>query len=283
VDKGTFTAPGAVRSLWTGNIMSANPTNLENQAPVAFRFYHDALAVLRAADVPFLVGGAYAFACYTGIARHTKDLDIFVRPPDARRALQALQRAGYRTELTFPHWLGKAHHGGDFLDVIFSSGNGLCTVDEGWFEHAVEGEVLGEPARLVPVEEMIWQKSYIMERERFDGADVLHLLRARGATLDWGRLLARFGPHWRILLSNLVLFGFVYPEEKDAIPPAVLSTLVDRLADRAVANGRLCQGTLLSRMQYLPDTAEWGYHDARLLPGGKMSPEQIESWTAAGK
>jgi hypothetical protein len=196
--------------------------------------------------------------------------------------LRVLKEAGYHSELTFGHWLGKVYHGDRFLDVIFSSGNGLCTVDDGWFQHAVEGDVLGVPARVVPVEEMIWQKSYIMERERFDGGDVLHLLRARGATLDWPRLLARFGPHWRLLLGHLVFFGFVYPEEKDCIPPAVLRTLTERLSDKAASNGRLCQGTLLSRMQYLIDTEEWGYRDARTAPHGKMTPEQVSAWTAAG-
>jgi hypothetical protein len=263
------------------NIMSGNSASLEQLDPVAFRFYHDALAALRAAGVPFLVGGAYALAYYSGVARHTKDLDVFVRPGDARGTLQALAAAGFRTELTFPHWLGKAYHGQDFVDVIFSSGNGHCTVDDDWFTYAVEGRTLGIPARLVPAEEMIWQKSYIMERERFDGADVLHLLRARAATLDWPRLLARFGPHWRVLLSHLVLFGFVYPEDRDCIPPAVLQALTDRLSDRAASNGRLCRGTLLSRVQYLTDTEQWGYRDARLAPYGKMTPEQVETWTVA--
>jgi hypothetical protein len=266
--------------------MAVKPGNCNELGPLAFGFYRNALAVLRASGAPFLVGGAYAFAYYTGIARHTKDLDFFVRPADARRVLRALAGAGYRAELTFPHWLGKAHHGEDFIDVIFSSGNGLCTVDDDWFAYAVEGEVLGSPAPLVPVEEMIWQKCYIMERERFDGADVLHLLRACGQRLGWPRLLARFGPHWRILFSHLVLFDFVYPEDKGRVPAEVMRTLTKRLTEKAPApaNGRahapLCQGTLLSRTQYRTDIEEWGYQDVRLPPWGKMTAEQIEQWSA---
>ena len=53
-----------------------------------------------------------------------------------------------------------------------------------------------------------------MERERYDGADIAHLLRARADQLAWRRLLRRFGPHWRVLLGHLVLFGFVYPGER---------------------------------------------------------------------
>ena len=56
-----------------------------------------------------------------------------------------LQGAGYRTELTFPHWLGKAWQHDDFVDLVFSSGNGICQVDDGWFDNAVETQVLAIP------------------------------------------------------------------------------------------------------------------------------------------
>ena len=54
---------------------------------------------------------------------------------------------------------------------------------------------------LSPPEEMIWSKAFVQERERYDGADVIHLLRELGPTLDWPRLLMRFGDRWRVLLS----------------------------------------------------------------------------------
>ncbi len=261
--------------------MAPSPASLQEIDPQAFRFYRHALEVLRGARLPFLVGGAYAFSAYTGIVRHTKDLDVFVRPADARAVLAAFGRAGYRTEVTFEHWLGKVFYENDFLDVIFSSGNGECPVDDGWFEHAADGEVMGVPARLCPAEEMIWQKSFIMERERYDGADVAHLLRARAGELDWERLLRRFGPHGRVLLSHLVLFGFIYPEEQDRIPATVLDTLLGRLRERNSSASGLCRGPLLSRSQYLADTEHWGYRDARLRPAGKMTPEEVERWTTA--
>lgn len=43
---------------------------------------------------------------------------------------------------------------------------------------AAAGDVLGIPVQLCPPEEMLWSKSYVMERERYDGAEVMHLLRA---------------------------------------------------------------------------------------------------------
>lgn len=248
----------------------------------AFRFYRTALRSAADSGVPFLVGGAYALGAYTGIARHTKDLDLFTRPADAPRLLAALEAAGYRSETTFTHWLGKAFAGDDFIDVIFSSGNGLCPVDDAWFEHAVAATVLETPVHIVPAEEMIWQKAFIMERERFDGADVNHLLRARGKQLDWGRLVRRFGPHWRVLLGHLVFFGFVYPQHQDQVPAEVLRELtIQLLTDtQQPADSPLCRGPLLSREQYLIDTQTWGYGDARLPPSGSMTPEEIVHWTA---
>jgi hypothetical protein len=42
---------------------------------------------------------------------------------------------------------------------------------------------------------------------------------------------------------------------------------------------RLCQGTLLSRAQYLVDIQRWGYEDARLHLPRPMTPEEIARWT----
>jgi hypothetical protein len=259
---------------------------VDNALPPETReFYRAALRALGAAAVPFLVGGAYALYHYAGIERHTKDLDVFVRPRDCRLALAALEAAGYRTKLTFPHWLGKAYHGDDFVDVIFSSGNALAAVDDEWFAHAVSAEVLGMPARLVPAEEMIWQKAFIQERERFDGADIAHLVLTRGRELDWRRLLSRCGPHWRLLLGQLVTFGYVYPSERDRVPEWAMNDLLTRLQAEMAApppqEERVCQGTLLSREQYLIDIKRWGFSDARERPLGAMSHADVVHWTRA--
>ena len=252
--------------------------------PRARAFYVHTLETLNASGVPYLVGGAYAFARYTGIERHTKDLDLFVRPEDARRALTVLAEAGYQTDMTFPHWLGKAFHGEAFIDVIFSAGNNVARVDDRWFEHASRDEVLGVQVLLIPPEEMVWSKGYIMERERFDGADIAHVLRACADRLDWDRLLERFDAHWQVLLAHLVLFDFVYPGERRRIPAWVTARLTAKLAARLTAedepDSRVCQGTLLSRQQYLTDIGTWRYDDARLVQG-HMAPEDIAHWTAA--
>jgi hypothetical protein len=252
--------------------------------PEGREFYRRVVTLLLEDRVPFLVGGAYAFERHTGIARHTRDFDLFVRPEDARGVLERCARAGYATELTFPHWLGKVREGDYYVDIIYSSGNGVARVDQGWFDHAEPGTVLDHDVLLCPAEEMIWSKAFIMERERFDGGDIAHLLRARAATLDWSRLVARFGIHARVLLVHLILFGYIYPDRRDQIPRAVMSSLLERLDEPVpITPGEPpCFGTFLSRSQYLPDL-RWGCRDPRLPPYGTMTASQIETWTEAAE
>lgn len=263
--------------------MTPTLTNMTNLPPKTRGIYLRALRLLKKADIPFLVGGAYALAHYTGIVRHTKDLDVFVRLEHCQSALDVLAEDGFRTEITFSHWLGKAFLGEDLIDFIFSSGNGICKVDDLWFAHATPGDVLGEEVLLCPPEEMIWSKAFICERERFDGADINHLLRAWGRNLDWDRLLARFDSHWPVLLSHLILFGYTYPSDREVVPAEVVRDLADRFAEEWTSSGeRLCRGPLLSRIQYLIDLERWGYEDARLAPEPTMLSEEAAVWTEAG-
>ncbi|HEX3645098.1 MAG TPA: hypothetical protein VHT95_05790 [Vicinamibacterales bacterium] len=247
-------------------------------------FYVDALQKLIGTGIPFLVGGAFAFSHYTHVPRETKDIDIFVKPEDCPRVLEAFETLGYETEIPFPHWLGKIHAGRYFMDVIFNSGNGVARVDGLWFDHAPQADVLGVSVRLSPAEEMIWSKAFIQERERFDGADVLHLLREVGPSLDWPRLVTRFGDYWPVLLSHLILFGFVYPDKRENVPQWVMDELTRRLSvEGRNRQSDICYGTMLSREQYLHDIDRWKYRDARARPEGRMTEEQIRIWTEAIK
>jgi len=246
------------------------------------RFYLDVMEVLTTARIPFLVGGGFALASYTGRTRETKDLDLFVLQHDFPRIMEICSAAGYQTKLRFEHWLGKVFRGNAFVDIIFGSGNGLCMVDEAWFQHAVPGKVFNRPVMLCPAEETIWSKAFIMERDRFDGADIAHLLNAKGKELDWARLLRRFQSHWRVLFSHLVLCGYIYPSDRSKIPDWLTKEFIRRIElemNNAPSAERVCQGTLLSWSQYLADIEEGHYQDARHSPRGNMTKEQTTTLT----
>ena len=162
----------------------------------------------------------------------------------------------------------------------------MAAVDDEWFEHAVDAELLGIPVRLCPPEEIIWSKAYVQERERFDGADIAHLIRKSGREFDWHRLIRRFGDHWRVLLAHLVNFGFIYPGERDIVPEWVIARAgrppPSSEAEEPPPREKVCQGTLLSREQYLVNIAHVGLpRMPGSSPRGTMTAEEITHWTAA--
>jgi hypothetical protein len=250
-------------------------------------FYRRVLETLLERHVEFLVGGSFAFYRHTGIERPTKDIDVFLRRTDLPFALESLREAGFETDLVYPHWLAKARCAGAAVDLIFSSGNGVSAVDDAWFASAPEATVLGLTVKISPVEELIWSKAFVMERERFDGADIVHLIAAQGERIDWDHLLERFGTNGRVLLAHLVLFGYVYPDKRHLVPSHVTERLVAELRSEQVeqaevpASAPVCQGTLLSREQYLHDIEQGGALDARVAPIGAMSLDDVSLWTNA--
>ncbi len=247
-------------------------------------FYRNVLLSMKKTEAPFLIGGGFALAHHTAIGRAHKDLDVFIRPRDCGRMLDLVGKAGYRTEITYSHWLAKIYQGEEYVDLIFNGGNGMAEVTDDWFEHAVAGTVLDVPVDLCASEEMIWSKAFVMERNRYDGADVAHLLRAKGRSLDWRRLVAHFGAHWRLLLSHLLLYEFIYPGEPSPAPEEIVDAMSRAWEEERVAplaESRLCQGTLLTTTQFQVDVEKWGYEDARLRPRGTMTEQEISDWNEA--
>ncbi len=245
-------------------------------------FYRRVLETLQERHIEFLIGGSFAFYRHTGIERPTRDIDVFLRRADLPFALESLREAGFESDLTYPHWLAKARSAGASVDLIFSGGNGLSAVDDDWFAFAPEATVLGMTVKISPVEELVWSKAFVMERERFDGADIVHLIAAQGERINWSHLLARFGPNRRVLLAHIVLFGYVYPDKRHLVPSHVIEGLIADLRrdeDMAPPSTAACLGTLLSREQYLFDIEQCGAQDARLAPLGTMSPEEVALWT----
>ena len=201
-----------------------------------------------------------------------------LRKRDVPHALAAFKGAGYDVEIPFPHWLGKVRREAQVHRRRVQLRQRPGQRGQFWFAHAVGAEVLGISVALCPAEELLWSSAFVQERERYDGAEVLHLLHARGLFMDWPRLIERFGRHWPVLFSHLILFKFAYPDRRGDIPDDVMDLLAERLRhQQPEPDNRMCLGTLLSRQQYLFDLDQLGYADARLRPHGAMTPEQTRS------
>lgn len=248
----------------------------------ADKFYAEVIRLLKEAQIPFLVGGAYALREYTGINRDTKDLDLFIRRAEVESIMEVCRQAGYRAEYAYPHWIAKVFHADAFVDLIYAAGNGLLQIDETWLDQARLGTYLDFEVQLCPPEELIAMKCYVMDRCRYDGADIHHLFRCCGAALDWDRLRSYFEEHYHVLLTHLLMFMFTYPGEVSVIPELLLRDLLDQArAERRQPSPdeRVCRGPLLAKLDYLQDVEQWGYKDARQIGPLALTAADIECWT----
>ncbi len=228
--------------------------------------YKRALQTLNRVGIPYVVTGAYAIYEHTRIYRETKDLDLFVEPGQLLAAMRALREAGFSTRLEQPHWLAKAKLGEHFVDMIFGMGNGLALVDADWYRYSSPAILAAHPVRVAPAEELIWHRLFINERHRQDMADIVHLILAVGHLLDWRRLLEKTSVHWPLLLAQLQMFLYVYPESQERVPSWVLEELLERARQeirRERSGEPVTRGTLVSRFSFAIDVNEWGFRDLR--------------------
>lgn len=233
-------------------------------SPEAAQFYVAAIRELSGAAIPFLLAGTYALSAYTGVSRMTKDLDIFCKSGDAMRILTHLQRCGYRIEMEDERWLGKVFRGPYFFDVIFGSSNGAVPVTDDWFVHSRVFTILGQDVRIVAPTELLFSKTFIQLRHRYDGPDVAHIILACHSEIDWRRLLAHMEQHWEVLLIHLLNFRWIYPSERNRIPGWLFDELLQRLGNQRElppSQMKICRGRMLSRLDYRIDVDEWGFAD----------------------
>ncbi|MEJ5964037.1 nucleotidyltransferase [Pedobacter immunditicola] len=226
-------------------------------------FYTEVLKVLQQNGLNFMLGGGFAMYHYTGIERDIKDLDIFCKASEYPKMLKLLAEKGFQTELTDVRWLAKIIKDGNYIDIIFDTVNNICKVDDSWYQHAAEGEYEGISIKYVPAEELTWCKLYVQNRERYDGADVNHLLLKYGKTLDWDRLLFRMDQHWHLLLAQLLIFQFVYPADyREIIPQWLFDDLIERAKeqyDLPSCVEKVCRGPVIDQTQYEVDIKLWNY------------------------
>jgi hypothetical protein len=213
--------------------------------------------VLRSAagGPPFALGGAFALASHTGHLRNTKDLDIYVRPQDRGDMVEILTRCGlndYHARLPYDRsWIYRGFSGDAIVDIIWGMPNLRAWVDRDWLSRGPVLQVRGYDVAIVPAEELIWCKSYVMQRERCDWPDVLNLLFHKGPSLDWHHLLARFGDDRPLLGGVLSLFQWLCPEIAGRFPRWLWNAVASKEQGTAPCGGRA----------YLLDTRPWFGHD----------------------
>ncbi len=222
------------------------------------------LTILNELQIPHFLGGAFAVYLHTGIWRDTKDLDIFLRAKDLKTALDAFAGAGYETRIESPHWLGKVFQGRYLLDLIFGFWNGRMRIDESWIARCRPAEFAGVPVSLISLEDLIASKIYVASRDRFDGAEIVHLIRLAEGNLDWSRVLDLLGDDYAVLLWSLVLYEFVYPHRRGEVRELTVR-LFQRLQDERAEDypPHFFRGPLLDPVSFQVDMERMGYKDPR--------------------
>jgi Uncharacterised nucleotidyltransferase len=240
----------------SGSLTSSTPHRLPKKQEAMFR---DVLTLLEQKSVPFAVAGAFALQHHTGICRETKDLDIFLAAEDASTALACLMKHGFECEVTDPVWLAKAYRGQYFVDLITGMSNAAIVVDASWIHYSQPADVLGVATRLLAPEEMLASKLFVTRRDRFDGADIAHIIYATNGNLDWERILQHAGEHWEILLWALLFFRYAYPSKTGYVPMNLWKDLIGRLKE-AIADPNPKQefrGSLIDDSMFAIDLKEW--------------------------
>ena len=171
-----------------------------------------AAAALRDAEVPCLLGGGLA-AWARGGPPTEHDVDFFVRPADAERALAALEVAGLKPERPPEGWLLKAWDGEILIDLIFSPMGG--DVDDGYFARSEEIEVAAQRLRVAARGDVLSTKLLALNEQEPDLSSVLELARSLREQIDWDFVRDRTGasPFARAFFTLVEELGIVEPAE----------------------------------------------------------------------
>jgi hypothetical protein len=196
---------------------------------------HDQLAVygqlLQAsakAGLRVAIGGGLALSAYSGYVRNTKDMDLYVVEPDQKKLMKIMADQGFAeyNEVEYdPTWSYRGSRRGFVVDLLWRMLNGRGNVDDVWTSRGWELKVRGVPLRLIPPEELVWSKLYILRRERADWPDILNIIYAQGPEMDWDRLLSRVGDDLPVLTSLMSLFCWMCPGRAATFPRSLWGKL----------------------------------------------------------
>lgn len=212
------------------------------------KFYIKIIDVLDQSDVPFMIGGSYAYMHHTKTIRPTKDIDIFCIPTDVSRVMRAFRIAGMKTELTYKKWLGKVYDDDNFADIVFRSANGKHVVTKKWMVRSEAGVLFGRKIRMKSPEDVILTKLYVMGRDCFHGHDVYKLIKALGKKLDWHMIWRESKVDWQILYAHTLFFDYVFPNDREKIPSWLRAEMQKKAAKKG--GGGSFRGKMLSMVDY---------------------------------
>jgi Uncharacterised nucleotidyltransferase len=176
-----------------------------------------AVALLREAGIPYIVGGSLA-AWARGGPEVTNDLDLMVRPSDAERVLELLVDAGMTPERPPEEWLLKAWDGDVLVDIIFRTVEGEVTDEV--IARGEELTVTSMAMNVMRLDDMFALRLLTLDEHRLEYAALLQMARALREQVDWAavRERVRHSPYGLAFFTILEGLGLVEPPPRDGPP-----------------------------------------------------------------
>ena len=195
---------------------------LEQISDDQWAFYKEVLHAVRDTGEPFALGGGFAWAAYAGMYRHGKDIDFFILPESRDRLIEAISDIGltdyFGKEGYDRKWIYRGTRDGYIADLIWDMANYRANLDTDWVTMGPEVSIRGELVRIIPIEELIWNKLYILQRPRCDWNDILNLMYINVETIDWARMIKKLAPDIHLLGGALNVFLWMCPGRAKLIP-----------------------------------------------------------------
>lgn len=193
--------------------------------PEDWRPYQAFIAAATERKLRFVVGGGLAFSAYSDRLRDTKDVDFHILQHDLDCFLPLLEEHGFtdyaEVEGYDRSWIYRAHQDNTIIDLIWSLPNHRLRVDEAWFTRGKVVDIHGTKVRLMPAEELVKTKMYVLQRDRSDWPDVLNIVHRHACGIDWDHLLEIVGKDARLLGALLNCYAWLCQGQVDNIPEHV--------------------------------------------------------------
>jgi hypothetical protein len=190
--------------------------------------YSQVIDSLTERRVPFAIGGAFAMATITGFWRDTKDLDIYALPEHreaARKVLDELEFQDYFDTKPYDRWwIYRSVKNDTIIDLIWAMATHRAQIDDLWMSGPTV-EIRGRRLRVLPAEAVLWDKLYIMQRERCDWPDAMNVLYWACEDIDWEYLLERVGDDRPLLAAAITVFRWLSPGRAQKLPPQIWDCL----------------------------------------------------------
>ena len=187
-----------------------------------WKLYKSVIDKFREIGIRFAIGGGLAFSEYSGRARNTKDIDLYIFPCDREKAIAAVLSLGfedyYEKEPYDRSWIFRSCQADVIVDIMWTAPNHRMTVDPRWLTRGRDACIHGSLVKFLPPEELIWAKIYVLQRDRCDWPDLLNILHAAGPMLDWRHLVDRVGKDAPLLAALLSTYRWMCPERALKLP-----------------------------------------------------------------